>query len=216
MSAAEKRVTGITGLTGSGKSEACAFLREAGYRVIDADKTAHGLYKKNSPLYRALVKKYGKKIEGPGGIDRKALAQEALRDDKSYREFTALVYPPLVRALTREAGALRESRVIVDMAVLYESGFYRKCGAVIVVSASEKNRKNRCKDKWNTETMKKIRRFQRCFTLRKKIELGAGIIYNNESKASLRKKIIDAVKRIERESVWKRTRRKKILKKLKK
>lgn len=213
MSAAKKLVTGITGLTCSGKSEACAFLRKEGYTVIDADKTAHGLYKKGTPLYRAVVRKYGKNVAGVSGIDRKALAGQALKDRKSYREFTALVYPMLVKALSREIRSSHGRHIIVDMAVLYETGFYRKCGAVLIVLASEKNRRKRCKQKWNTETMKKIRHFQKGFIVRKKIELGARIIYNNESKKSLRKEIIDAVKLIERESVWKGTRREKILKK---
>lgn len=210
---AGKLVTGITGLTGSGKSEAALLLQKAGYEVIDADKTAHGLYEKGRPLYAALVKKYGKKILAEDAINRQRLAKEALKNKKTYAEFTALVYPPLVKALEAEVKKARPGHVIIDMAVLYEAGFDKNCDLVIMIAASEEKRRERAGEKWNTETMKKIRGFQKTFPAIKKIELGAVIIYNNESKRALRKKICDAVKRIERESVWKGTRRKKILKK---
>ena len=212
MSAA-KMVTGITGLTGSGKSEAAGYLRRRGYHVIDADKTAHSLYEKGKPLYRALVKKYGSAVAGRSGIDRPALAKAALKNKKTYLEFTALVYPALVKQLKREIKTAKNSRIAVDMAVLYEAGFDAVCLAVIVVLASEAKRRERAGKKWDSETMRKIRGFQKLFPLRKKIELADSIIYNNESKESLRKKIFDAVKRIERERVWKGTRRKKTLKK---
>lgn len=212
MSAVEM-VTGITGLTGSGKSEAAAFLRKAGYQVIDADKLAHALYEKGRPLYAALVRKYGKKILRESEIDRKKLAKEALKNKKTYDEFTAVVYPPLVKALKSAVKNAKAGHVIVDMAVLYEAGFDRHCGSVLMIAASEKNRRKRAGEKWESETMKKIRGFQKNFPAIKKIELGAVIIYNNESKQALRKKIFDAVKRIERESVWKGIRRKKISKK---
>ena len=80
---AGKLVTGITGLTGSGKSEAALLLQKAGYEVIDADKTAHGLYEKGRPLYAALVKKYGKKILAEDAINRQRLAKEALKNKKT-------------------------------------------------------------------------------------------------------------------------------------
>ena len=60
----KKIVIGLTGLIASGKSEAAKAFRGRGITVIDVDEFAHGLYAKGRPLYKELVKKYGKGISG--------------------------------------------------------------------------------------------------------------------------------------------------------
>lgn len=48
------RIIGITGGIASGKSTVTEFLRQQGYKVIDADQVVHELQEPGGRLYQAL------------------------------------------------------------------------------------------------------------------------------------------------------------------
>ena len=49
------RIIGITGSIASGKSTVTEFLRQQGYKVIDADQVVHELQEPGGRLYQALL-----------------------------------------------------------------------------------------------------------------------------------------------------------------
>ena len=68
------RIIGITGSIASGKSTVTEFLRQQGYKVIDADQVVHELQEPGGRLYQALLSTFGSSIlQEDGRLDRPKL-----------------------------------------------------------------------------------------------------------------------------------------------
>jgi len=190
-----KIVIGLTGIIASGKSEAAGAFRGKGISVIDVDKFAHGLYAKGRPLYRKLIKKYGKGILGAGGrICRPALADLAFKDEKHYLYFNRIVFPYLNSALHSKIQNLRSKIAVLDMAVLFESGFYRHVDVIIFVKVPGGIWKKRVNAGKNSGWAKKTLKYQKIFAINKKIALSDYILYNDKDKADLRRRAAVLIK----------------------
>ncbi len=200
MSAAKKTtVVAITGNTKAGKSEAAEHLKET-YPVIDVDKLAHTLYKKGTPLYRVLKRKYGPVIiKKDGDINRRILGEIIFGDRRDYWDFTCIVYPALIKKLKNEIKGYTDPVVVLDMAVLFESGFYTQADRIIFIRASNKQWKKRVETESDRRYFEKIRKFQEFFPTSKKIALSDYIVYNNEDKEQLHEKADKIMEKIRKE-----------------
>lgn len=191
-----KTIIGLTGLIASGKTETAKVFKKDGFKVVDVDSFAHGLYKKGKPLYKKLVKKYGKGILAAGGqINRKALAGLAFAGVKQYLAFNRLVFPYLNKSLHAALSTLHAPRIVLDMAVLFESGFNRHCDEVVFVKAPEAQIRERLK-KRKPGSAGKALKYQKLYNLNKKIAKSGYILYNNKNKTALVKAALAIISKI--------------------
>lgn len=156
------RVLGLVGGIGSGKSWVAARLEAWGATVIDADRLGHDLW--NLPeVCSAAESRWGRKIFAPphvrgavpgdtvSRVDRRQVAAivfastEEAKAEKAFLD--ALMGPLLWQQLElRLAEARRQavSSVVLDAALLFESGWNRLCDAVLFVDATSECRQARC------------------------------------------------------------------------
>ena len=75
-SLSETMIIGLTGGIASGKSTVVEMIKEAGYKVIDADQLVHDMQAKGGRLYSALLDWLGEEILLPNGeLNRPKLGQ---------------------------------------------------------------------------------------------------------------------------------------------
>jgi len=68
---APRRLIGLTGNIGTGKSTVAAMLAELGAEVIDADRVAHEVMRAGTPAHGRVVEAFGPEVLDPDGeIDR--------------------------------------------------------------------------------------------------------------------------------------------------
>ena len=204
----KKIVIAVTGATKTGKSEVCSYLSKS-YPVIDVDYLGHTIYKKGTSLYRIMRRKYGPVIiKKDGEINRRILGEIVFGDRRDYWDFTCLVYPALIKKLKKEIKKTAGRFVIVDMAILFESGFYTKADRIILVKTSAGEWKKRIGEVSDRRYFEKIRKFQDFFPSSKKIALSDFIIYNNSSKEDLYKKVDKIMEKILKGDLWTRKNKK--------
>jgi len=183
MNADKKFIIAITGFTKSGKTTAANYLKKAGFYVLDVDKFAHTLYSKNSFLYKKLIKYFGKNIlKKNAAIDRKKLFLYAFKSHKIYKNFCSIIYPVLNKELWEKIKSLKHNVIILDMAVLFETGFYKKADFIVLVLVSKNKWLKRINTYPNNKQIKIVFKYQHIFKPLKKIALSNFIIYNNKSK----------------------------------
>lgn len=140
-------LAGLTGGTGSGKSTFAALLAERGAEVIDADQLGRMALAPGEPAWHSVVDQFGDEILAAGGldIDRKRLAAIVFQDLGKLAALNAIVHPVITAGIADALDMLRgtDEIVILDAALLVELGLVEGLGALIVVTASEKNRRDR-------------------------------------------------------------------------
>ena len=138
---------GLIGGIGGGKSAAASLLAARGAIVIDADAVGHEVLRRPEVAAR-VADRFGADVVGPGGeIDRKALGKVVFADASARRDLEAIVHPPMFEEFERvvaEAERRQEAPLVVlDAAILLESGWDLACDMVVFVDAPRRTRLER-------------------------------------------------------------------------
>jgi dephospho-CoA kinase len=136
---AMRRLVGLTGGIGSGKSTVAELLRAKGATVVDADEVARAVVEPGQPVLAALVERFGRGILAPDGrLDRPALAAIAFADEDGSKALGDITWPAIGEEFERRIReAPPEAMVICDVPLLVESraAAARPYTAVVVVEA---------------------------------------------------------------------------------
>ena len=91
----KKKIIGITGGVGAGKSSVLAVLKEDfGAKIILADLVAHDLMEPGSLGLRKVTEALGTSFLTPdGAVDRKALADLIFRDKEAIKTMNSSIHP---------------------------------------------------------------------------------------------------------------------------
>jgi dephospho-CoA kinase len=128
-------VLGLTGALGMGKTTAARYFAEAGVPVHDSDAVVHALYE--GKAVPAIERAFPGSTAG-GKVDRARLAAMVLNDSAALARLEAIVHP-LVSDSTDEFLADAKAKgapvVVLDVPLLFEVDTYKRCDAIVVVSA---------------------------------------------------------------------------------
>lgn len=132
-------IIGLTGPTGAGKSTAAKAFAALGAGVIDCDRLGRELLDME-PCRKALCEAYGTEIlDDTGRISRPKLAAQAFAHAGDSERLNRITHPLIIEEVLRRAKAYGESgakAVIVDAALLFESGASSLCDKTIAVTAA--------------------------------------------------------------------------------
>lgn len=139
----------ITGGIGSGKNIVAAKLCALGCKIFDSDTIVHELYENDASLKREIIAVFGKSvIDEKGTIIRSKLAAAAFSDEKNLERLNSIVHPRVKEYLEMIFSRLDDEHfsgcVAVMVPLLVEAGMTRDFDRVILVSADEEKRIERC------------------------------------------------------------------------
>lgn len=145
------KVIGITGGIGSGKSLVAKILKEK-YNaiVLDTDGIAREQMEPDGICYPEVVEYFGSEILSEDGtIDRKKLAVIVFDDPDKLQKLNELTHPKVLVAVNEVIKTLREKKtvpyIIVETALMIESGYDHICDEVWYVFTPEEERRKRLK-----------------------------------------------------------------------
>jgi len=139
---------GLTGGLASGKSFVGEALAGYGCLLIQADELGHQVLEPGGEAYEGVVREFGAEIlEDNGHIDRRRLADLVFGVPERLARLNALVHPPVVR-MEEEISAAFAARqphgiVVVEAAILIETGSYRRFDRIILVTCAEEQQVER-------------------------------------------------------------------------
>lgn len=135
---------GITGGIGSGKSVLCDVARDMGFYVISADKIGHDILRKGSSAYNEVVEIFGEGILSENGeIDRKKLGRLVFSDKEKLMLLNKMTHKRITEEICDIISSRRGEVIVLEAAILHESGLSEKCDVVIAVVAPENVRLQR-------------------------------------------------------------------------
>lgn len=128
-------VLGLTGSLGMGKTTAARYFADAGVPVHDSDAVVHALYE--GEAVPAIERAFPGSTAG-GKVDRAKLARMVLDNPAALARLEAIVHPLVSEstdAFLADARAKGVPVVVLDVPLLFETDTYRRCDAIVVVSA---------------------------------------------------------------------------------
>ena len=184
------KIIGITGPIGSGKSHISSMFNAKGIPSIDTDKVYHELVSKRTPTTDALALEFGASVLNcDGSLNRPELAKIVFSDPQKLSKLNEISHE-FVRVRTLE---LIESfkcsgfnAIVLEVPLMFESGFDKLCDTVICVAADEDIRVKRImlRNGFSEEDAKKRVKNQKDIDFY--IEKSEKVLYNNDEESAKR------------------------------
>ncbi|HVZ09508.1 dephospho-CoA kinase [Rhodopila sp.] len=131
------KIIGLTGGIGMGKSTAAAAFRRAGIPVFDADLAVHRMQARGGRAVKAIAAAFPGSVKD-GAVDRAALRAMVIEDRAAFRRLEQILHPMVEQEEHDFVGRARRAgkrAVVLDVPLLFEAGFDKRCDIVVVVSA---------------------------------------------------------------------------------
>ena len=179
-------IVGLTGGVASGKSTVSRILREEGAYLIDADQIARELVQPQTPAWRALIDAFGEEVlEKDGSIHRKKLAALVFSHPEKRERLNQLLHPRIKEETERRIKEIGqrdpEAIVVIDAALLVETGAYREMDWLIVVFSTEAQQIERLEKRNGMRPEEARQIISAQMPLEEKLKLADGIIRNEGS-----------------------------------
>ena len=134
------KIIGLTGGIGSGKSTVAQFFAAHGIPVYYADEAGREVLKKPEVVSQ-ISSVFGNDVLVEGSVDRTRLAEIVFKDPARLEILNSIVHPAVRDDFTQwKKRHHKEAVVIREAAILFESGSYKDCDKIILVSAPEEIR----------------------------------------------------------------------------
>ena len=132
-----KKVIGITGNSGSGKTTATAILKRlCDAEVIDADKVVRELSVPGTKYLDAIKEKFGESVFlEDDTLNRKALAEKIYNGKEDLEVLNGLTFKYVVEEIKFRIEESKNEIIVLDAPLLFESGLDENCTAVIGLTA---------------------------------------------------------------------------------
>jgi len=187
-------LVGLTGGMGSGKSLAAKFFAEQGAHIIDADQISRDLVRPGQPALKEIVDVFGEDILDPSGnLDREALAKIIFEDTEKKSILEAILHPKVLARERENYLSISTSNpsaiVIVDAALLIESGNYKNVDKVIVVQSKEEEQVQRILSRGSQSYDQAIARIKNQMSFEDKSKYADYILDNQSKPEDLRQKV---------------------------
>jgi len=194
-------VVGLTGGIASGKSTVAGILKDLGALVIDADIVSREVVLPHTRCWKSITAHFGKGILNKDlSINRKKLASRIFSDPEKRMRLNRIIHPAIKKRIRQlitdighdDAGAL----VIVDAALLVETGMYRDYNRLVVVAAAENVQLARLMRRDRCSLKAAQRRLRSQLPLAPKMQVADYVINNQGSLAQTRRQTRMLFKRL--------------------
>ena len=188
-------LVGLTGCIGAGKSLAASFFLEQGAYIIDADEICRQLVKPGKPAWKEIFDTFGSEYFNPDdSLKRKKLADLIFENNNKRIALEEILHP---RVIVEEKVRYHSYQkinpnavVIIDAALLIESGNHKTTDRVIVIRSNEELQIQRVikRSAESRESIKK--RLEQQMPLEEKLKYADYILYNESDQKYLKKQVL--------------------------
>lgn len=195
------RIIGITGGIASGKSTVTEFLRQQGYKDIDADQVVHELQEPGGRLYQALLSTFGPAIlQEDGRLDRPKLGAMIFGDPELLAQSSQIQNQIIREELAGRRDLLAETEDIffMDLPLLFELQYEDWFDQIWLVDVTEKTQLSRLMTRNSLSQEEAEKRIAAQLSLLEKRKRADVLIDNNGSLEQTRQQLRDALQKLER------------------
>lgn len=174
------RIIGLTGGIGSGKSTIAGFYESLGVPVYIADDEAKKiLYTPEAT--KDMVIAFGESILTKGVPDKAKIASVVFNDNEKLEMLNGIIHPKVRQHFIDWVTTKKDEPIVIkEAAILFESGSYKDCDKIILVTAPKENRISRVMKRDKVSREQVLERMAAQWDDDKKAALSDYIIVNEE------------------------------------
>jgi len=137
----EVRTLGVTGGIGSGKSTVCAYLKDLGAIIFEADRRARDLMETDPRIKHEVISAFGAISYHPNGsLNRSWLASQVFDNDSKLFQLNSIIHPRVMKDFTDLKAHLPSGLLVHESALIYETKLHHDFDAICVIIAPDVQR----------------------------------------------------------------------------
>ena len=174
------KIVGLTGGIGSGKSTIAAYFKKRGVPVYIADDEAKKIM--NDPeVVKKVQSVFDENIIENKQLNRKKIAELVFSSPEQLKKLNSIVHPEVKKHfLDWVKKHEKHPFVIKEAAILFESGTYKDCDKIILVTAPEDLKIARVMKRDSVSREQVLERMKNQWSDEKKIPLSDYVIQNTD------------------------------------
>lgn len=197
-------IVGLTGGIASGKNSVAKQFLEFGAFIIDADLVARVLVVPGSEAWHEIVNTFGQEIvDERDEIDRGKLGKIIFTNPTKREKLNKILHPKIIAQEWKEVSKIKETNpealIIINAALLIESGSYKDVDTVILLSSEKKTAIQRIVARDGLSEEEALARFNSQMSLSAKKKYADFIIENDGSLEDLKKKVVTLTRKLKRQ-----------------
>ncbi len=139
-----KRIIGLMGNSGSGKSTVAKYLREHGAKIIDADEVSHEVCELGQPGLQRVKERFDPYFfNEDGSLNRRRLGRHVFADKAELKKLEDALHPIIMKEVETRMKDAAEELVVIDCALLVKVGLHELVDEVWLVKADMDTKINR-------------------------------------------------------------------------
>lgn len=174
-----RRIIGIVGTLGAGKTTVARMFGALGAEVLDADILAHEAVGPEGECRDALLLEFGT-------TSRDEIAAIAFPNMDKLKKLNAIVHPAVIRRIKAKIAETQKGILIIDAPLLLEAGLLDSVDSLIVVKSDFPHREYNFADE----------RIRAQIPIEEKLKEADYVIENNSDMDELRRKVEEIYKKI--------------------
>jgi dephospho-CoA kinase len=180
---------GLTGGLASGKSFVGHALADLGCYLIEADELGHQVLLPGAEAYDGVVNEFGEEVlDQDRFIDRRKLGALVFDKPERLAKLNSLVHPPVGARQARMIAEIERTDpkgiVVVEAAILVETGSYKRFDRLIVVVCSLEQQIERAMKRKPQTREEVLARLSRQLPLEEKVRVADYVIDTSGTKES--------------------------------
>lgn len=189
------KIIGLTGGIGSGKSTIAGYFKALGIPVYIADDEAKKLMN-NPETVKKVQSVFEENVMENDILDRKKIAALVFSNPQKLEQLNSVVHPEVKKHFLAWLKIHKnEPFIIKEAAILFESGSYKDCDKIIMVTAPEAIRIERVMQRDKVTKAQVLERMQNQWPEEEKIKRSDFVIENIDLKES-EKKVTEILKEL--------------------
>ncbi len=191
-------LVGLTGGFATGKTTVARMFKKLGAHVLDCDRIAHQAFIKGTPTYFEIVRQMSPAVcNRRGAVDRRKLGEVVFRDTRQRRKLERIVHPFVFAEIDKHIQKIKKGIPVLEVPLLFETGFDKKVDQVIVVRASRARQLERIRKKFHLGKQEAEKRIRAQWPLSRKEARADFVIDNTGTQAQTREQVKRLWKRLE-------------------
>lgn len=189
-------IIGVTGGIGSGKSIICKILALYDIPIYDADYEAKRLNDTSPIIKKKLIDRFGKNIYINNALDKKQLAHIIFNNQEDLKFVNSVIHSELALHFQEWVGRKKDfNTIVIDAAVLFESGFDKYVDKIITVIAPVDIRVSRVSKRDNL-TIEQIKsRINSQMKDEERIQASDFVVINDDTQSIIRQ-VVDILQNV--------------------